>query len=1213
MRFSKDYELVAVDRNGGNAQVLNDAETNGPIRWELNQPGSFSFSVPVASTDAQQIAPLTRELQIWRRKRLIWWGVIIRTSVTDLTRYEVQCMGLLWYFSKRFFGRAARENWLQNGSFDEGNLRGWDPVGVTAQAVTEWGARPGVTYQANLDQQGSGDDTFITQSVLLPRGKVWTLSAWYHIRLDTTWVGPAYDGRGLFVERLVPDLSGVDEIKFDVIEDETVRGVFHRSVLQFTSPPDRETLYRVRLYATRHTNPTPDAPRPPGGIIWDHVQLVAMESSSWPYADIATILAGIISHAQDPAFQKSNLNITAATAPTGVILDRTYQHADHRNIGDALQEFADQGLCDFDITYDAGGRTRAFRSYAPRKGSLRGDLTLELGGLIKRVGTIDSDGSAVATNVVIMGEGNGPDREEAGAYDTSGTDGLVLESFEAAQAGTHHDLLPLIASERLMRRRAVVEIPQLTLDVAVLDAGVTTGDVLPVLIQLPNYSIDDSYRIVAMELNPESDELVATFNAEGTAANPQEPPTPDITPPKVISSTPSANATNISTQPTLQVVLNEQLLPTSIGTNTVTLKAGSTTIPINVAYDTVNNIVTATPISALTQSTTYVLRVKSGSSGVKDVAGNPLASDFTLTFTTEQPVVPPDTTRPTILISYPADNAANVYLTSAPRVAFSEALNPSTVTAANFLLQTASGSTVARTVTYDSGSHAVDVVPSALLSGSTSYRLLINGGTGGIRDLAGNAPLWTQESIDFTTTASSTTPTPTPLRVDYAAQTSTAATGYSLDYGQSFDLARGYGWVDSSGTALSLVGNGRERGVLTDKRADSFVHMQLPAGTTGVTTEGRWRAVLANDTYTVTVGVGDPNYTNSHHVIRANGATIVDYTPTTAAPTTSVTATVPVINGVLMLDATGGTNTKIAYVDAIPGASSGGGTTPPGNELDRPAYAGLTLHAQDDFTRAGQYSMSNLGPSWSSAAMNTTHPPSGAYYTPASGRIIRHTDGYLQGYFDESSTDIAVTCSQNPPHQHTVRRHGHYITWKGTGGEAQRRGMVLRWKMQYPQKFVGMGHVPLFWPLDELWPQHGEIDCFENFTGSGTWNATELNIHYSQGGNTRLTYNKRNIAVDMTQPHIYAVAWNPGSDDAGTGAYIRGYIDDRMVYNVEWNQTYPTVQGSTVPGTRIIPHGISAVKMNLRLQVEAYNRTDADYTGGLQHFKFFWFQCWSLP
>ena len=157
-----------------------------------------------------------------------------------------------------------------------------------------------------------------------------------------------------------------------------------------------------------------------------------------------------------------------------------------------------------------------------------------------------------------------------------------------------------------------------------------------------------------------------------------------------------------------------------------------------------------------------------------------------------------------------------------------------------------------------------------------------------------------------------------PLQVNFGADTTAPISGYTLDYGLPYDANRGYGWTDSAGVATSLVGNGRDRGVAPDKRLDTLMQMQLKAGSVGVSTPGAWKAAIANGTYQVTIAAGDPSYTDSTHVIRVEGTTVVNFTPTSTTTNATSSATVTVADGFLNVDAIGGTNTKINYLTAVP-------------------------------------------------------------------------------------------------------------------------------------------------------------------------------------------------------------------------------------------------------------------------------------------------------
>jgi hypothetical protein len=127
----------------------------------------------------------------------------------------------------------------------------------------------------------------------------------------------------------------------------------------------------------------------------------------------------------------------------------------------------------------------------------------------------------------------------------------------------------------------------------------------------------------------------------------------------------------------------------------------------------------------------------------------------------------------------------------------------------------------------------------------------------------------------------------------------------------------------ATGAPLSLVGNGRERNMNTDKRLDTFMSMQLTPGAAGVMTPGAWKAAVPNGTYTVSVAAGDPGFTDSHHVLNVEGQPAIDFTPNATARNQANTVTVPVTDGFVNVTAAGGSNTKINYITIATASASG--------------------------------------------------------------------------------------------------------------------------------------------------------------------------------------------------------------------------------------------------------------------------------------------------
>ena len=110
---------------------------------------------------------------------------------------------------------------------------------------------------------------------------------------------------------------------------------------------------------------------------------------------------------------------------------------------------------------------------------------------------------------------------------------------------------------------------------------------------------------------------------------------PDGTPPTVTSSSPSNGATGVNTGTTVSVTFSEAMNPATITPTNFELRSASgALVSAGLTYNAGSNTATLAPTSPLGNSATYTARVKGGSGGVADMAGNPLGADFTWSFTT---------------------------------------------------------------------------------------------------------------------------------------------------------------------------------------------------------------------------------------------------------------------------------------------------------------------------------------------------------------------------------------------------------------------------------------------------------------------------------------------------------------------------------------------------------------------------------------------------
>lgn len=107
---------------------------------------------------------------------------------------------------------------------------------------------------------------------------------------------------------------------------------------------------------------------------------------------------------------------------------------------------------------------------------------------------------------------------------------------------------------------------------------------------------------------------------------------PDTTPPTVSSTTPTDGATNVSVSVRPTLVFSEAMDAATITTATVRLLNSAGT-PVaqaagSPALSADKKTVTITPLATLGENGTFKLQVIGGSSGAKDLAGNPLASTW---------------------------------------------------------------------------------------------------------------------------------------------------------------------------------------------------------------------------------------------------------------------------------------------------------------------------------------------------------------------------------------------------------------------------------------------------------------------------------------------------------------------------------------------------------------------------------------------------------
>src|SRR5215213_1936527 len=206
-------------------------------------------------------------------------------------------------------------------------------------------------------------------------------------------------------------------------------------------------------------------------------------------------------------------------------------------------------------------------------------------------------------------------------------------------------------------------------------------------------------------------------------------PPADTTPPMLIASSPANGATGVSVASSVTASFSEAINAGTLSGATFRLLGPGGPLAATVSYNATSKIATLVPSANLGAGIAYTAML---TGTITDLAGNALATPNSWSFTTAA-APPSDTTPPTVSSVTPANSAANVSTGTSVAASFSETLDASTVTSANFTLSGPSGA-VAASVTYNSGTNTATLQPSAALAAGTSYTAQVSG----VKDVAGN-------------------------------------------------------------------------------------------------------------------------------------------------------------------------------------------------------------------------------------------------------------------------------------------------------------------------------------------------------------------------------------------------------------------------------------------------------------------------------------------
>lgn len=326
----------------------------------------------------------------------------------------------------------------------------------------------------------------------------------------------------------------------------------------------------------------------------------------------------------------------------------------------------------------------------------------------------------------------------------------------------------------------------------------------------------------------------------------------DTIPPTVIATDPTGGATGVSPHKPLFATFSEALDPATVNEATFLLSGPGGAVAGTAGYDGGTHTASFTPDGPLAADSGYMAQL---TTGIEDVAGNPLAADYVWSFTTG----PLDTTPPAITGRDPAAGAVDVRLTTNIVFTVSEDLDSATVVVGNFELAGPYGAVPWDGVTYDAGLYRVTLNPRGLLLPTSLYTVTVDAA---VTDWAGLSIPAEQRTWSFTTQAE-------PEMMAFHG-----------------DIHNHTAYSDGSGTPVQAFAHGRACGLefmaMTDHSyaINDDEWLDTLAQAEAATVDGEFIAIRGFE-YTQ----GGEGHTNGYNTIRhatrslVAGCTYCDYTP----------------------------------------------------------------------------------------------------------------------------------------------------------------------------------------------------------------------------------------------------------------------------------------------------------------------------------------------
>ena len=274
------------------------------------------------------------------------------------------------------------------------------------------------------------------------------------------------------------------------------------------------------------------------------------------------------------------------------------------------------------------------------------------------------------------------------------------------------------------------------------------------------------------------------------------------TPPTVTSTNPASGATGVLPNRVLSATFNEAMnCATLLSPATTFIVTGPGGAAVAGAVGCTGSVATFAPTAALVVNALYTATI---TSAAQSAAGTALATNYVWNFKTGTAV-----TAPTVISTVPANQATGVPTNQALSAVFSEAMNPSTLTAATFTLAAPGGAAVSGVVKYLAAGSIATFTPAAALAPNLVYTATVTTTAQDLqaRGLAGNY-VWS-----FTTAAGPDTTPPTVISTIPANAATNVATNQAVT--ATFSKAMNPANLNAASYTLQGPGGAAVAGVVT--------------------------------------------------------------------------------------------------------------------------------------------------------------------------------------------------------------------------------------------------------------------------------------------------------------------------------------------------------------------------------------------------------------